>query len=169
MHDKYEIIVNKTTELARQIQTVPPAILTLLDRLIPERTEYTYWMSRKSHDDLANPKKQTHGYYVEVLKEVRTILAERTELATQAQRQQRRLPSLSKRKASISTFHGPDRQKAAKTQLSAPAQKHDLNAARYLKLQSWRRVIADSCEKTEEAQGAKSMDDVSAQRVAASA
>ena len=49
-HPKYEIIVNNFPQLARQINQVPPNTLALVDRVITERSEYTYWMSRKSID-----------------------------------------------------------------------------------------------------------------------
>ena len=70
-YSKYKIIVNKFTELARQSRKVPPSILTLLDRLIEERAEYTYWMSQKSTDDTCRTATESHLYYIEVLKETK--------------------------------------------------------------------------------------------------
>lgn len=78
-HPKYEIIVNNTTDLARRIQEVPLSILDLLERTIKERTEYSHWMSLKHTDSLAHIDNEKHLYYIEVLKEVKNILAERME------------------------------------------------------------------------------------------
>ena len=127
-HPKYDILVNNTTDVARQTTKVPLSMLDLLEHLIVERTEYSYWMSRKSTDDLAKAINEKHLYYIKVLKEVKAILAERTEpdtktsckvdsedsarsLATPART---RSSPLGKRKNSSNSSQGPNTSKAIK-------------------------------------------------------
>ena len=123
-HDKYEIIVNQTVPLARQIETVPSTMMTVLDRLIATRTEYTYWMSRKPSDDFSKAAQESHEYYIEVLSQVRTILAERMEPGAR----------ISPRTTSPSRTQG---QTFARGQRKNSSNDND-----------WRRVRGGSCEKT---------------------
>ena len=127
-HPKYDIVVNNSTDVARQITKVPSKILDLLERAIMERTDYSYWMSRKSTNDLAKAINEQHLYYIEVLKEVKTILAERTEPETKtsfkvdsenpaistATPAGRCSSSLGKRKTSSNSSRGPITSKAIK-------------------------------------------------------
>lgn len=103
-----------------------------------ERTEYSYWMSRKSTDDLAKAINEKHLYYIKVLKEVKTILAERTEPETKTSFKvdsedpakptttpARTRPSpLGKRKNSSNSSRGPNTSKAIKiaSKVSNPTQ-----------------------------------------------
>lgn len=189
-HPKYDIIVNNITELARQTQKTPASMMALLDRLIVERTEYSYWMSRKSTDDLSKFSNESHVYYIEVLKEVKVILAEHIEPQTTTSSQagsptlsettniptQTPNPTLGKRKVSSTSHQNPDRRKAMKTESTTSSPKHVLQKeAKHLTTtqrqqeKEWRHVVANSCNKMAEkdcAPVAKPMSYAAALRVA---
>ena len=176
-HPKYDIVVNNTTELARQIEKVQPSILALLDRLILERAEYSHWMSRKSTDDLSKLSNEKHIYYIEILSEVRIILRERMEtgIETSSLAESRspakttRLPiqkhnaTLGKRKTSNTSLQGRDRTKAVKHSMATQNQQQE----------QLRKVVSDSCEKMADKScapvAAKPMSYASALRVAVAA
>ena len=134
-YPKYDIIVNNTTGLARKADKVPSTMLDLLDRLIAERSEYCHWMSRKSTDDLSKISTEKHLYYIEVLKEVKTILTERREPQMETPTHTYN-PTLGKRKTSATSIQSPDRRKAIKT-TSSQQLRHD----------TWRKVVSDTCDK----------------------
>ena len=155
------------TELARQHEKVPPNMVALLDRLIDERSEYTYWMSQKSTDDTSSSSSESHQHFIKVLKETKTILVERMEPeATTAARQtcpirsettekspQTVTKTLGKRKISSNALHGSGQRKAAKTGATTPKPLHVLKAtnsstATHKKQQDeWRQVVVKSCDK----------------------
>ena len=137
-HPKYEIIVNNFPQLARQINQVSPNTLALVDRVITERSEYTYWMSRKSTDQLSQASHDTHTYYIEVLKEVQTILAARTEPEKATPEN-----TLGKRKNSATKTQGWDQRKAAKTANSTTTPKHLLRKDE-ARQQQWRSAVTNS-------------------------
>lgn len=150
-HSKYDIVVNNTTDLARETTEVPPIMLALLDRLIVERTDYTHWMSLKATDYLSKLSYDSHIHYIKVLREVRSILAERLEphreIACQAKSLDRaettttspitHSPTLGKRKNSSNSTPNPNQRKAVKTEPTPKEQQGD-----------WRRMISESYEKT---------------------
>ena len=165
-HPKYDIVVNNITELAGQTTIVPPNILDLLERLIIERTEYSYWMSRKSTDNLATRCNESHEYYVKIMKEVKTIFAERmapgTRIASQANSAnpanitnipaQTKTSTLGKRRNSSTNIQGPDGRKAVKIKSKTPQQKHNLRndikrSTTQDQQQEWRQMVALNCEK----------------------
>ena len=192
-HTDYKISVNKITELSRQIQQVPPSTIALLDRLIPERTEYSYWLSRKSTDAISEYINECHAYYIQVLKEVRTILAERMELeaktaprtnppapaTTSSMSTQTNKVTLGKRKNSFTTLQGPDQSKAVKTETPKSRSEHVLVnqpnpsvTAQNKQQEKWRQVIAETRDKTNEkdcATAARPMSYAAALRVAITA
>lgn len=145
-YPKYEIVVKFFTQLARQTQNVPSDIVALLDRLIDERTEYSYWMSLKLADSPCKVTEEKHAYYVEILKDTKTILAERMVPAAAAAATQPgpfypkmattsfkpTTSTLGKRKSSSAAIQSFDQRKAAKMQ------------------ESWRQTVTASCDKTEE-------------------
>ena len=170
-HTDYKIIVKKITKLARQIQQVPPSTIALLDRLIPERTEYSYWLSRNPTDVISEYDNESHAYYIEVLKEVRTILTERMELEAKTAPQTKAAApantlsvsnhshkvTLGKRKNSFTTLQGPDQSKAVKTETTkskselALVNQANPSVTAYNKQQEkWRQVIAETWDKTSE-------------------
>ena len=170
-HTDYKIIVNKITELARQIQHVPPSTIALLDRLIPERTEYSYWLSGKSTDAISEYINESHAYYIQVLEEVRTMLAKRMELeaktaprinppapaTTPSMSTQTNKVTLGKGKNSFTTLQGPDQSKAVKTEITKSKSEHVLVnqtepsvTAQNKQQEKWRQVIAETCDKTNE-------------------
>ena len=192
-HTDYKIIVNKITELARQIQQVPPSTIALLDRLIPERTEYSYWLSRNPTDVISEYINESHAYYIEVLKEVRTILAERMQLEAKTAPQTKAAApantlsvsnrshkvTLGKRKNSFNTLQGPDQSKVVKTETTksksdyAMVNQTDPSVTAQNKQQEkWRQVIAETCDKASEknrATPARPMSYAAALRVAITA
>lgn len=168
-HAKYEILVNSITEIARRIQQVPPDILELLDRLIIERSEYSHWMSRKSTDTLSKFANDSHTYYIEVLKDVKTILAEYTapERKTSSQTMspisaghastptRKNKPTLGKRKNRAISLQGPDGRKAVKTEPATSKLKQILREevrqstiTQGQQHKEWRQMVADSCNNT---------------------
>ena len=160
--------MNKTTELARQHRRVPPSMLSLLERLIEERSEYTYWLSQKSATEGSKSAYESHHYYIKVLKETKTILAERMEptaspvlQSTPSQGKAIKAPSqtytktLGKRKASATTLQGSEQGKASKTESAASKSEkvkqrgaNQSAAATSRHQANWRRVVANSCSKT---------------------
>ena len=140
-------------------------MVSLLNRLIDERAEYTYWMSQKCTNEITI---QSHLYYIEVLKETKTILAERMEepeaiAATHMESPDARptnKPSqtsnntLGKRKPSSTTFHDSDQKKAAKTEATTLKPLHVFKganpAATAEKIQhaEWRQIVAKNCNGT---------------------
>ncbi|CAF9922492.1 MAG: hypothetical protein ALECFALPRED_002100 [Alectoria fallacina] len=134
-YSKYDIVVNNMTELARKTDKVPSTVLDLLQRLIAERSEYCHWMSRKSTDDLSRISTEKHLYYIEVLKEMKTILAERMEPQVETPTLTHN-PTLGKRKPSATSLQGPDRRKAIKT-----------TSSQQLRQETWRKVVSDTCDK----------------------
>ena len=164
---KYDIVVNQTTELARQPGKVPRTMIALLDRLIDESAEYTYWMSQKSTDDISLVSTKKHLYYIEVLKETRTILAERMEPEANValhtnlpparptnKPSQTRNDTLGKRKSSFTNSHGSEQKKAAKTEATTPKPLHAFKgtnpaaAAEKTQQAEWRQVVAKNCNST---------------------
>lgn len=164
--------MNNTTELARQTHTVPPSKINLLDRLLNERTEYSYWMSRKSTDDMAKIPNDKHEYYISILKDVKIILTERVDpnaeivshtepptpvestKITNKSNQQKDL-TLGKRKTSSPALQDSDRATAPKTEIATTNQQQDLrnennhSATVQIKRQDeWRQAITDSCHRT---------------------
>ena len=142
-------------------------MIALLDRLIVERAEYTYWMSQKSTDDKSRLIAENHRYYIEVLRETRTILAERVEPeATAATRtkspharptsepSQTNDTTLGKRKPSSTTLHGSDQNKAAKTEATTPKPPYVFKranpaaAAEKIQQADWRQIVAKNCNST---------------------
>ena len=127
-------------------------MVDLLDRLIEERTEYTYWMAQKATDPMSHTDTQRHLYYIQVLKETRTILAERMEPEVTCPTNN---DILGKRKPSCSTIlHGSDQNKAAKTEATTSKPVHvfkkTTQAVAVEKPQQleWRRAVADNCNNT---------------------
>ncbi|KAM0795199.1 hypothetical protein BDR22DRAFT_977178 [Usnea florida] len=125
-------------------------------------------MSRKSTDQLSQVSHQTHTYYIEVLKEVHTILATRIEPETTTPRSpspasatddaptQTLNTTLGKRKNSATNTHGLGQNKTAKTANSTTTSKHvfrkevkGANEARHQQQQrdEWREAVANSCDK----------------------
>lgn len=150
-------------------------MLTLLDRLIEERAEYTYWMSQKSTDDISRTATENHLHYIEVLKETKTILAKRMELeATVTTRtesshtkpttkpSQTNNSILGKRRAYSTTLHDSDQKKAAKTEATKATPAHVLfkgaNPAaateKTPQQAEWRQIIANNCSSTTDNKGA---------------
>ena len=139
-------------------------MVTLLDRLIDERAEYTYWMSQISTDEATI---KSHLHYIEVLKETKTILAEHMEpeatAATHTESPHARpitRPSrtnnstLGKRKPSSTTHHGSEQKKAAKTEATTPKPLHIFKgvnpaaAAEKTQQAEWRQTVAKNCHST---------------------
>lgn len=153
-HPKYDILVNNNKDLARKIENVPSGILALLERLIIDRTEYSHWMSRKSTDQLSKLSHERHIYYIQVLKEVKTILSERKESETTKPPQadsfnkettakvsaRPEVPRSTKRKGSSTGMDNVDRKKAAKHSTTTQSQQQE----------EWRQVVADTCDKMAE-------------------
>ena len=161
-------------------------MIALLDRLIAERSEYTYWMSQKSTDNLTN---DSHWYYIEILKEVKPILASRMEPEApttpraDSPTPAKTVPSapiqspklvLGKRKTSSPTLQGPNSEKAAKigpststtvptkettTRHPEPAQKQPSNP--------WRSTSYDNASGKNCALAAKTMTYAAAARLTA--
>ena len=138
-------------------------MITLLDRLIDERAEYTYWMSQKSTDDISLVSTKKHLYYIEVLKETRTILAERMEPEANValhtnlpparltnKPSQTRNDTLGKLKSSFTNSHGSEQKKAAKTEATTPKPLHAFKGTAAEKTQQaeWRQIVAKSCNST---------------------
>ena len=165
-HPKYEIIVNNFPELARQVNKVSPTTLTLLDRVITQRSEYCYWMSRKSTDQLSQVSHQKHIHYIGVLKEVQIILAARVEpeittsrspspaSATSDASTTTANTTLGKRKKSAANTQALEQNKTAKTANSTTTPKHvfrkevkGATEARQQQRDEWREAVANSCEK----------------------
>ena len=153
--------------------------MTLLDRLIATRTEYSYWMCRKStEDDLAKPTNDKHAYYIEVLKDVQKILAAKRTKEPEAPQRRTSSPSQAQSKRNnntVLTFQGSARWTRSAT---PPERKHDLDAAHnhpattaksLHQHDSWRRIIAGSCDRTKEETGANGMDHGPAMRFATAA
>ena len=162
---EYKIIVNNITEIARRIQQVPPDILALLDSAINQRSEYSHWMSRKSTDAFSKLANDKHVYFTEVLKDVKTILANRTALekktwcqpkapnyATPANTPTRTSkPTLGKRKIITSSFPFRDEGMAIKTEPATSKLMHFLykevkqpTITQGQQHQQWRQVVAES-------------------------
>ena len=131
-------------------------MMSLLDCLIVERTEYSHWMSRKSSDHISQISDQNHTYYIQVLKEVRTILADRMELeamgseTTKSSRAESsqpektanssahaNSPEFGKRRGSSTGMESSDRRKAAKHSITTKTQRQE----------QWRQVVVDTCDK----------------------
>ena len=165
-HPKYEIIVNNFPQLARQINKASPTTLALLDRVIAQRSEYCYWMSRKSTDQFSQFAHQKHTYYIEVLKEVQTILAARIESETTTTRSPSPVSAtddasieipdtlLGKRKNSAANTQCLEQNKTAKTTNSTTTPKQVFRkeirgATEAIKQQrdNWREAVANSCDK----------------------
>lgn len=127
-HPKYDVVVNNIIDLARQINEVPPTMLSLLERLIVQRSEYTHWMSRKSTDNLAKISTENHIYYIKVLKEANIILAKHVEPETKA----------------LSKVKPPDSAEITK----APVQTHSRNLGK-------RKVSAKGSQNTERGKAAR--------------
>lgn len=158
-HPKYEIIVNRIADVARKARNVPDDMMSLLDGLIVERTEYSHWMSRKSSDHISQISDQNHTYYIQVLKQVKTILAERMELeamgskttkSSQAESTQPEktantsahpdTPKAGKHRGSSTGTVSSDRRKAAKHSTTTKTQRQE----------QWRQVVVDTCDKMAE-------------------
>ena len=141
-------------------------MIELLDRLIVERAEYTYWMSHKSTDE-SRLITEKHLHYIQVLKETRTILAERMEPEASAvthtkspharptsEPPQTNNSTLGKRKPSSTTLHGSDQKKAAKTEATTPKPPHVFKranpavAAEKIQQADWRQIVAKNCNGT---------------------
>ena len=118
-------------------------------------------MSRKSTDQLSQVAHQTHTYYIEVLKEVQTILTARAEPETATSRSPSPASAtddpnttLGKRKNSATNTQGWDQRKTAKTANSTTTPKQVFwkeirGATEALKQQrdNWREAVASSCDK----------------------
>lgn len=125
-------------------------MVSLLDRLIEERAEYTYWLSQKHTDD---DSYDNHLHYIKMLKETRTILAERMEpeatAATQADD-----TILGKRRPSATTLAGSEQRKSAKTEATTPKPLHfgkradPAAAAEKIQRAEWRPIVAKNCNST---------------------
>ena len=143
-------------------------MIPLLERLIEERSEYTYWLSQKYTGDEARIKTESHEHYIKVLEETKTILAERmepevgveihtesshTKLTNKPSQTNNDTPR--KRKLSSTALHASDLKKAAKTEAPTPApppvsSKGAKPAAATEKPQQvdWRRTVAKTCNGT---------------------
>ena len=82
-------------------------MITLLDRIIPARQQYTYCMSLKAKNDKSY---HSHMHFVKVLQDIRSILTERVDK-----------PALGKRKHSFTIIEGPKCTKAIKPMSYAAA------------------------------------------------
>ena len=157
-------------------------MVALLDRLIPERAEYTYWMSQKSTDERSHIINESHLYYIEVLKETRAILAEGIEpeatVVTYTELLYAKLTNntLGKRKPSSTTHHGWEQNKAAKTEATTPTPLHIFKganpaaAAEKTQRAQWRQIVAKNCNSTTDNTGAaanKPMSNAAATRAVA--
>ena len=143
-------------------------MLSLLERLIEERSEYTYWLSQKSATEGSKSAYESHHYYIKVLKETKTILAERMEpkaspvlQSTPSQAKatkpssQTNTKTLGKRKASATALQASEQGKASKTESAAckPEQVKQMEVNQSASATSrhqanWRRMVAKNCSKT---------------------
>ena len=127
-------------------------------------------MSRKSTDRLSQVSHQTHTYYIEVLKEVQTILAARIEPETTTSRSPSPASAtsdsstatsnttLGKRKNSATNTRASEHNKTAKTANSTATPKHvfrkEVRGATEARQQQqrgeWRDAVANSRDKIAE-------------------
>ena len=122
-------------------------------------------MSRKSTDQLSQVSHQTHTYYIQILKEVQTILAARVEPQTTTSRSPSPASAtsdastatanttLGKRKNSATNTQGWDQRKTAKTANNTTTPKHvfrkeikGTTEARQQQRDEWRKAVANSRE-----------------------
>ncbi|MCJ1457006.1 hypothetical protein MMC28_007372 [Mycoblastus sanguinarius] len=132
-HAKYKMPVNHFIILAealaeRQEQTISEK-MSLLDDIISERSQYSYWMGQLSaNDEDCELEKENHQHFIDIMEDAKTILCHgngtkpspdltqtRSGVKPAAQSIQRHNSTLGKRKSSPTSQDRSEQRKAAKT------------------------------------------------------